>query len=379
MTMPYGRCYRLAAIVVFIFLTMVAVRDATAGNQKAVVVSFSGQAEYLDAGDQSHALSRGLFLTSGQAVVTGDDGYVLLSLDDGSRIEVFGNSRVMVNELWAEEESQGFSLSLLLGHIHLKLKKILAPDMVVTPTMVAGVRGTEFSATVADDGATVISVADGTVNVATPEDGDRFKSTDLIAGQEVELDEPGKTPEARSRKIDSPQAAQTFIKDRFRQMAPHLPEITARMNQGLEKGLKKLTGLTEAIEKKSAHIMALAQKLKSGRINRKQANDLRTELKREVGQFWLLGRAFKTGIARTRGQFGRLDRLARIRPRLDGQLPPEKLAELDRNLKQAMSQKDDFRAQTRSLFQRVSKAVEPIMEMMKQAKKSRPGPASKKQ
>jgi hypothetical protein len=377
MTRSDRRHYWFAAAFMPVFLLAVAVLPANAAkSRQAVVVSFTGQAEYIDTNEQKHPLARGAQLTAGQAVVTGEDGYVVLSLDDGSRIEVFADSRLLVNELWTDEEKQGFSMSLLLGHIHLKLKKVFAPDMVVTPTMVAGVRGTEFTATVADDGASVISVAQGQVNVATHEADDRFKTTDLKAGQEVELDEPGRVPQPRKRKIDSPQAAQDFIKDRFRKMLPRLPQITARMGRDIEKALKQLTGLTEAIEKKSAHIQALAKRLRESRTNRKQANKIKEQLKKEIGQLWWLGRAFKNRTVRMRSQFARLERLAHIRPRLDGKLPPDDLAQLDDNLQHVMSRKPEFSSEAQALYKRAIKAIEPVQGMLNRAKKAKPGSAS---
>ena len=54
----------------------------------------------------------------------GTGGRAVLKLDDGSRIEVFEETRIEANELM-EEEEKGFSLSLFAGHLSLKLKKLL--------------------------------------------------------------------------------------------------------------------------------------------------------------------------------------------------------------------------------------------------------------
>ena len=121
------------------------------------------------------ALSEGQIIDAGQTIVTGVDGSAKLDLPDGSRLEVFPNSRVVLR---ANRFNLRDLLDLYLGKVRFEIQHILpgeTPLRVTSPTAVISVRGTVFEVEVDPSQDTVVSVDTGAVSV-------RHR---LIAGQEV--------------------------------------------------------------------------------------------------------------------------------------------------------------------------------------------------
>lgn len=110
----------------------------------------------LEAGDQ---------IRPGQLIITGEDGYALFKVSDGSTFEVFPNSRVSFRDNpgnWRD------LLDLLLGRIKVRIQKWGGqpnPNRIHTPTAIISVRGTVFDITVEDGDTTLVLVEEGQVEV----------------------------------------------------------------------------------------------------------------------------------------------------------------------------------------------------------------------
>ncbi len=115
---------------------------------------------------QAWAVTAGQFLQPRQEIVTGDDGYALFELPDGSQWEVFANSRAVFRQ---NPGNLRELIDLWVGRIKVHIQKLNGepnPNRVRTPTAVISVRGTTFDIEVSPDGEeTYVGVEEGVVAV----------------------------------------------------------------------------------------------------------------------------------------------------------------------------------------------------------------------
>ncbi len=136
---------------------------------QALIRSLSGSAE-LNSTDQKtwHAAKPGEKIAGGQTLRTRPRSRARLEMADGSRVEVYPNSQINMDNLKATSPS----LSVTIG----KLKAWVTKNMtrrsfqVHTPVAVCSVRGTEFTVSVGENGKSDIEVTEGLVGVRR-EDG----------------------------------------------------------------------------------------------------------------------------------------------------------------------------------------------------------------
>lgn len=140
----------------------------------AFVRSVVGSATYTD-GIKSGTVARGIFLREGSRITTSAGSYVDLFLgENGPFVRVTESSNLVLDRLQFRETSQEefvieTSLNLRDGRVIGQVKKTSPASRyeVVTPTMVAGIRGTDYD--ISADGTT--KVYDGQVVVAYSVDG----------------------------------------------------------------------------------------------------------------------------------------------------------------------------------------------------------------
>lgn len=101
-----------------------------------------------------------------QVILTGPDGFAVLQVSDGSRFEIFPNSRVIFRNNPGDWKDL---LDMLIGRVKVYIQKLGGqpnPNSVRTPTAVISVRGTVFDVTVEDqDATTFVMVEEGQVAV----------------------------------------------------------------------------------------------------------------------------------------------------------------------------------------------------------------------
>ncbi|MDQ6699042.1 MAG: FecR domain-containing protein [Acidobacteriota bacterium] len=112
------------------------------------------------------ALNIGDSIQPQQIVITGPDGSALFQVADGSKFEVYPNSRVIFR---ANRGDWKDLLEVLLGKVKVEIEKIGGQpnyNKVRTPTAVISVRGTIFDVDVEDeDATTLVLVEEGQVEV----------------------------------------------------------------------------------------------------------------------------------------------------------------------------------------------------------------------
>jgi len=133
---------------------------------RATVTRAKGDATVTRAGNLV-SLIKNMVLEEGEVVKTGKGGLCTLKLESGSKILVFPSSEVSIRGK-KEKKKKGVELNQKVGFSWMKIKKLSSDDEVFTvrtPTAVAGVRGTAFSASVSPKGKGAFCVCEGAISV----------------------------------------------------------------------------------------------------------------------------------------------------------------------------------------------------------------------
>ncbi|MEE8441336.1 MAG: FecR family protein, partial [Spirochaetia bacterium] len=163
----------------------------------AVAFAQDGEVVYVDYPEVEIRRPGGVTILAdfGDAVRTGDSvittrfGEAEIKLADGGTVSIARDTIYQIQVVQSGGAPQTV-MSVALGSVRFRFNTIAGrrEPVVGAPTAVAGVRGTEFTAYVAADGATVFVVDEGMVDVFA-EGG----SVQLVGGQGVEV-APGERP-----------------------------------------------------------------------------------------------------------------------------------------------------------------------------------------
>ena len=134
---------------------------------QARVVALAGNPQRIN-GDETR-LKVGSIVTEGTQISTGADGFVTLALEDGSRISIPSNSRIVLSTLRKTKytASPRTAISLAEGKVESRVAKLSDNKgrfEVRSPLALAGVRGTHFRVGILADG-TANEVLEGAVAV----------------------------------------------------------------------------------------------------------------------------------------------------------------------------------------------------------------------
>lgn len=135
-----------------------------------------------------HHAARGEQTEEGSRIRTGADGQATLRFSDGSQVKVSERSAMLVTHV-SNGEKERSAIVLFCGRLWSKIAKHQGETAfdVATPNAVAGVRGTEFVTTVADDGTARVQVSEGTVAVSS----DDKSSKSVHAGESTDANDAG--------------------------------------------------------------------------------------------------------------------------------------------------------------------------------------------
>jgi hypothetical protein len=171
-------------LIIILFVTLLAV---SAFAQNADLVFVDGWVDIKSAGETFEAFS-GDTLRAGDSIITQSDSYAELEQNNLSTIFVKPNSIFTLREI---ETAAGREtvLSTTVGAVSFKFGKLFGKEpMLATPSMVAGIRGTEVTVYAGEDGSTLIAVDSGMVSVES-----QGVTVDLVKDEGVEV-LPGEVP-----------------------------------------------------------------------------------------------------------------------------------------------------------------------------------------
>lgn len=156
---------RTSAMAVCLVLSLAVMAHAAA---TATVLKSSGQVEAQKSGAGAwKALKKGDKLAQGDKIKTGAGGEAVIEWFNGNAVKIKGMSLVTLDELSADARGEKSTVEIQQGKAHIKAKKLSAGSSfdLKTPVARAGVRGTEFSVELQDDGTAVFAVIEGSIFV----------------------------------------------------------------------------------------------------------------------------------------------------------------------------------------------------------------------
>jgi len=156
--------------------------------QKATLVYVEGVAHIQNSAGGRRVADFGSSLSYGESLITGRDGLAELSLENGSTIRISQNSVFNYSRVGSGTATRPV-FATTAGSVTFKLARSagLGPR-IQTNSAVAGVRGTEFTVFAGRDGAVMIAVVEGVVDIEAQE-----KTVTLYAHEAVDV-QPGEPP-----------------------------------------------------------------------------------------------------------------------------------------------------------------------------------------
>lgn len=337
---------------------------AHAGWARVQEVTSPAQVE--DAAGEERELVPGMEMGPGDTVSTGAGGHALLVLDDGSSLELFEETVLELNLVLAGED-EGLSFMQHLGHMAADIVGLESPDLVVTPCMVIGIRGTKFTVSVAEDGASAVSVQQGEVSAATESLTGESSAAEVAAGREVLLERPGEAIRLRERRILAPSDWDEEREARLMAMLPHLPE---RLSQAPGKAREIFGRMQELAAELPGHVAAM-QDLKAQleamdqeRSARRTA--LRAALAKEAVSAMAKARRLRVLGGELRAMFVRARRLGQVLPQHEAELGAEYGAVME-DVARMESLRMELAPQAQELMLGVRDTLAPVREQLLRA------------
>ena len=152
-------------------LTTLLLPAAALGQVAAKILSIQGRVEVQQSPWTPASVNQ--TLAPGTAIRTGDQSRAVILLADETQIKINSNSQLVLKEVRQSSnllarvvQASGRSdLNLLKGETWLRSKQRPVSLQVSTPGVTAAIRGTEFDIKVADDGETIATVLEGSIDM----------------------------------------------------------------------------------------------------------------------------------------------------------------------------------------------------------------------
>ena len=188
------------ALIWFVLSCLVLLPAVSIFAEEADIVYVEGFVDVkYQSGDREEAFI-GDFIETGDTLITGDDGLAELEQATGAIIKISADTIFTFQEVEINGEKRGV-LSAALGAVRYKVDRFTSGEpLIATPSMVAGVRGTEVAVFAGSDGSTLIIVDSGLVAVES-----QGKTVELRPEEGVEVragEAPGEKFKVLRGKID---------------------------------------------------------------------------------------------------------------------------------------------------------------------------------
>ncbi|MCE9501620.1 MAG: FecR domain-containing protein, partial [Leptospira sp.] len=143
--------------------------DKKDNTLSAVVVFSVGESKITHSDSTEEKAVLGVSMKPGDKIITGDKAKVDIQIGDGSTVRLSGNTKMDFNKLALNDNGTADTqLALVSGKVFAKVNKAQKNDnfSVVTPTAIAGVRGTSFIMENGNGKVATVKVLDGQVALA---------------------------------------------------------------------------------------------------------------------------------------------------------------------------------------------------------------------
>lgn len=249
---PHSSRHAVTGLLLVLLLLVVA---GPASGQDAEVVYLEGFPEIYPSRGSAFEANFGDLLRTGDSVVTGRSDYVELERGEAELIRVSPDTVFAIRE--REEEGERRSvLSAAAGQVSFRFDRLTGREpMLGSPSVAAGVRGTEVTVYAGDDGSTLFLVTSG--EVAVDSGGEQRL---LGAGEAAEV-LPGQTPgesfEWEGRALDF----SSWNQDRLDAFLENPVESAARIQRRISDFADRLDSLYPRYEETYARLEAEEDRL----------------------------------------------------------------------------------------------------------------------
>lgn len=172
-------------ILLIMVLFVIPASVVFAQNQIAKMQKTEGIVEIISENGTKKNASHGMLINEEDIIITKENGKCTIQYADQTLVRILPNSHVKVNEV-TEDADDVNSITCFLGTIWAKIVKTGNKEKfsVMTPTSVAGVRGTDFMVSTGEDGASKVGVQDGEVEI----EDDKGLKTKAVKNEQVDVD-----------------------------------------------------------------------------------------------------------------------------------------------------------------------------------------------
>jgi hypothetical protein len=161
----------LLALSLTIFIEVPASTGTDSSTMRsAQVISVTGEVKVKKSGgEKAYPAIKGMGLVHGDGIITKKKALTFLEMDNDKEIRIGSSTQIIVSELITSVKTMGkkTSISLLSGKVLITISKKLENDSkfeIRTPTVIMGVRGTQFYTSYLDN-KLYLAVIEGTVNM----------------------------------------------------------------------------------------------------------------------------------------------------------------------------------------------------------------------
>ncbi len=269
----------------------------------AVVVFAVGDSSIKHADNTLEKAQLGTALKAGDHVVTGDNGKVDVQFPDGSNIRISPKSVIDFSKLSQNNEGTSQTeIALVSGKVFAKVNKAKKDDnfTVVTPTAIAGVRGTSFIVESESGQPSKVKVVDGSVafsnrapaleKLSAEEingNADLKKLQESLSNSEVILEKNQESKQSvkalELAKIDSVQSLDFEKLNKTAEKEKPVVE-TAKLTKAEEQEIKTIVSVDKQTAEKIAQLSESAQTDKLDEIKKKEIDSQRAELSKVVAK-----------------------------------------------------------------------------------------------
>lgn len=368
------RCSPLVVSVFALTFALFVFATTPALAALATATQISGPVSVTPQSGQPRALAVGHALNDGDLVECAQNASATLKLSDGSTLTLSEHTLLEINEEMLEQGAD-VSFSHFFGMISAIIFSMQNEELVSTPTMAIGIRGTRFSVSVALDGATVTSVEEGRVAVSSSgDDSAPAAPITITAGREAEALAPGRRLKTRQKQIATYQQARQFFRQRVENMLPTLKEKLPQQRDAVQEQIATLKRLADVIETSAQSVLELQKKIRSLRANKRlnvdQLRKLKPEIAQKVIQLKATLRQFRRRAMRVKNTFFRAGLLQRQLPAYKQKMTENEFSLLMAEIQTTLAIQENAAKQVRTQVKRVKKAMRSIRRGRQKRRKS---------
>lgn len=228
--------------------------------QEATVVYIDGWVDIRDTSGRLAEAWEGDAVASGESVITGEASFAELEKQNNAAIIRISPDTVFTLEEIAEESGKREVMRCALGSVEFKFNRLLGLEpRIATPSVVAGVRGTEFTVFAGVDGSTLIGVTSGEVEVTAS-----GESVSLYPDEGVEV-LPGSPPGEKFPLLRGSIDYSEWNAQRYEKFQADPVAALRRLGVELEEHIAKLDEIVPMYRANKAELDRLREDLKKMR------------------------------------------------------------------------------------------------------------------